>query len=132
MSKFEKRLRKNHQHLENALVIGTAFGHLEDLLAVFKTVFVLASVPPTIKARNLVYRETAENLEQMYDISTVFVDLKHLNGIERVMPLIKKYRSTILVEGNDPIGRNLSGELYKNHYKCVDLQGTHHVWKLEK
>ncbi len=57
MAKFAKRLKKLSGYTENALVVGTAFGNLDQLLEIYINVFVINDEPPSVKARNLIYKE---------------------------------------------------------------------------
>lgn len=132
MGKFEKRLSKSSKNVENALVIGSGFGKLEEILSVYKTVFVWAPTPPAIKAKNLVYRENFDHINQLTDISAIIFDINQLQFLDITVPVWKRYHSSILIEGNEPIGRDLSKTLYINNYRCVDQQGFYHVWKLQK
>lgn len=130
MSKFEKRLRKSSRDMENAVVVGTAFGQLEEILSIYKTVFVISPTPPILKSKNLIYRENFSNLEQLGNISAIFIDKNQIHHLAAVMVLGSKNKSPVLVEGNEPIGRELSGPLYSHGYRCIDLQGLYHVWKI--
>lgn len=130
MSKFEKRLRKSSTSVDTAIVIGTAFGHLGEILSIYKTVFVISPSPPDLKSKNLIYRENFNNLEQLGNISTIFVDKSQIHYLSLITPLGSRNRASVLVEGNEPIGRDLSGPLYASGYRCTDLQGLYHVWKI--
>ena len=54
MDKIEKRLRKLVKGPENAVVVGTAFGNIEVILDIYKTVFVINDKPLDIKSKKLV------------------------------------------------------------------------------
>ena len=128
MTKFEKRLSKAIGKCENAIVVGNGFGYLEPLLAICKTVFVISAQPPEIKAKNLVYREGFNRIEHLSDISVMFVDLNQLHTLEMTSPMWTRYYPSIIIEGAEPIGRDLSGVLYKNHYACTDTKENFHIW----
>lgn len=128
MSKFEKRLKKISKGVENAIVVGNAFGHLEELLLIYKTVFIVASSRPEIKSKNLVYREDFKDLSHLPEISMVFFDLDQVHHLNAVATVMTRYRPTIVIEGNDAIGRDLSKPLYDNNYRCTNLLGLYHIW----
>ena len=129
MDKFKKRLAKASKHQQNALVIGTGFNRLADLLDIYKTVFIFSNPPVEIKARNLIRKETIESTLSAIDVSVIFIDLDCLHLMPATIPLWHRWKPLIMIEGNDPIGRDKSQELYKNHYRCIELQGVHHIWK---
>ncbi len=129
MDKFVKRINKLAKNLENAIVIGTGFGNLNILLEHFKTVFVIGGNYPNIKARNLVYRQDFKDLSYMSDVSAIFIDLDRISDLEHIIHHAVRCKSSVVIEGNDPIGRDLSKPLYSNHYECKALQGFFHVWQ---
>jgi hypothetical protein len=53
MNKIQKRLRKLSRNNTHALVLGSAFGILDQILEIYDTVFVVSESPPAIKAKNL-------------------------------------------------------------------------------
>lgn len=129
MDKFVKRIHKLAKHLENAIVIGNGFGNLHILLEHFKTVFVIGGTYPEIKARNLVYRQDFDDLSYMTEVTAIFIDLSRITDLENIMHHAVRCKSSVVIEGNDPIGRDLSKPLYGNHYECTSLQGFFHVWQ---
>ena len=131
MSKLIKRLRKLIKTPENAVVLGQGFGHMDIILNLFNTIFIFSWDKPTLKAKNLIFRENFDDLSPLDHVSMVFVDLNQLQHLEKIMPLCIRYRSLIIVEGNEVIGRDLSKVLYANNYRAVDQHGFYHVWKLQ-
>jgi len=130
MSKFQKRLSKLLKNYENAVVVGQGFGHLDEIIEIFKTVFVISDLPPKIKSKKLVYREGFNNLSQISEVSIVFIDLIELHNLENVSQLWVRSKSFVAVEGNDPIGREFSKPLYSSNYHCTGLHGAYHIWEL--
>ena len=58
MTKFKKRLHKLSRNHAHALVLGSAFGILDQVVEIYNTVFVVSAEQPAFKAKNLVYKET--------------------------------------------------------------------------
>jgi hypothetical protein len=132
MDKFEKRLRKVSKNTENALVIGTAFGSLEKILSIYRTVFVISEDCPTIKAKNLVYRENFDHLNLLSEINVIFFDLNTVAKLEIIKDFWQRHNSKIVIQGNDPIGREFSKPLYETGWGCTSLQGMFHIWEKMK
>lgn len=132
MNKFQKRITKLSKNWQTALVIGNAFGHLEDLLGIFDTVFVIADHPPAIKARNLVYREMFDQFEQLSDIHFMFYDRNTIEMFRSSMGIWNRNKPVVIIEGHDVIGRDLSGHLYTNSYNAVHQEEEYHVWKMKQ
>ena len=129
MNKFEKRLTKIAGNTQNAVVIGQAFGELETVLNIFKTVFIFSLDATKVKAKNLVYRENFNDLNPLTDISAILIDLDQLQHLENISQIWNKNKCVVLIQGNDPIGREFSAALYRDNFRCTDQQGVYHVWK---
>ena len=129
MDKFQKRVCKLSKQLENCLVIGQGFGHLDKLVEIFQTVFVIDECRPEFKARNLVYKEKFDDVHSITAITVVFFDLDKVSELEKVSEIWYRYKSVIIIEGDTPIGRDKSGSLYRLGYGCTSLQGYFHVWE---
>jgi hypothetical protein len=129
MAKFAKRLRKLSGYTENALVVGTAFGNLDQLLEIYTNVFVVDDDPPSAKARNLIYKENFNDLNTLAQVGAIFIDLDKIDQLEVLEDFWQKHKSTIFVEGNDCILRHLSKPLFKTGWQCTSLQGIYHVWE---
>lgn len=132
MPKFKKRISKTHPHsLQNALVIGRGFGFLESITETYQTVFLIDLTRPDTKTKNLVFKENYDDLHLLVDVSTVFFDLAKINDINLIAPVFTRWKSLVIVEGNEPIGREFTQSLYHHGWRCTSLQGFFHVWELK-
>ena len=129
MAKFAKRLRKLSGYTENALVVGKAFGNLDQLLEIYTNVFVVDDDPPAAKARNLIYKENFDDLNVLTQVGAIFIDLDKIDKLVILEDFWQRHKSTIFVEGNDCILRHLSKPLFKTGWQCTSLQGIYHVWE---
>lgn len=129
MNKFEKRLRKFSKNTHNALVIGTAFGVLAEIIPIYDTVFVISDVPPQIKSKKLIYRENSQYLNLLPAIDVMFFDISTLDNLETFSTVWRNANTVILIQGHDPIGRHLSLPLYHSGWRCTNLQELYHVWE---
>lgn len=129
MAKFAKRLRKLSGYTENALVVGKAFGNLDQLLEIYINVFVIDDSPPAAKARNLIYKENFDDLNILTQVGAIFIDLDKIDKLDILEDFWQRHKSTIFVEGNDCILRHLSKPLFKTGWQCTSLQGIYHVWE---
>jgi len=129
MNKFQKRLCKLDKNQVNAVVIGCAFGNLENILEIYATVFVIDENLPSVKAKNLVYRENFHNLNAITEVSAIFFDLSRLDQFEMVKDFWQRNKSKVIIEGDEPIGREFSKPLYDSGWGCTSKQGVFHVWE---
>ena len=132
MNKFEKRLKKISKNIENCLVVGQGFGHLEELTEIYNTVFVIDKTRPELKVKNLVFRDNFDDTSYMPGISSVFFDLNSISELEKSSPVWLKNKSLVIIEGDSPIERHLSTPLYRAGWQCTSVQGFFHVWEPKK
>jgi hypothetical protein len=129
MTKFKKRLHKLSRNHAHALVLGSAFGMLDQVVEIYDTVFVISEVQPAFKAKNLVYKETFVKLDHIQNITSIFIDQNELCNLDKVEALWKKYNSKIFVEGGVRIDNAVAKPLYDSGWACTSLQGIFHVWE---
>ena len=132
MNKIKKRLSKLSKNANSALVIGTAFGHLAQLLDLYATIFVVNEDTDELKAKNLIYRQNIERLDNIVNVGAVFFDIKDIHKLESLQAFWKKNNSLIFIEGGDPLPRDLSKPLYDSGWRCTSLQGEFHVWEKQQ
>lgn len=129
MSKFIKRLSKAGLNFDTALVVGEDFVPLDDLLKKFNTVFVIADNSPSIKARNLIYRNFKSSLDALPTISTFFIQEKYNSLISNYLPLLTKSKATLVIWNSDLLDREKIKPLLNYKYKRVSKEYTYHFWK---
>jgi hypothetical protein len=129
MSKFSKKIKKYLDNNHSVLVIGQGFGHLEDLINIFKTIFIVDNTENRTKFKNVIYRENFDNITDIGPVSAIIVDLNKVQYLELMPTYWTKYKSIVLIEGNEPIDRSKSTYLYKYGYRCVEQLGFCHAWK---
>lgn len=130
MKKFQKRIKKTVGKTNTCIVVGNGFGNLSNLLEIFQNIFLLSDKPIETRARNLIYRESYADLTNIMEVNGVFVDLDHVNRLPDIVPSVLRHNCPIMIQGNEPIGRDLSRPLYDHYYNCTDQQGDFHVWRI--
>lgn len=128
MSKFTKRIKKTIKIEGNALIVGDAFGYLEDVLELFPSVFVVDNIKERIKARNIIYRDDLNDLNLLPEIGVVFLDLKYKTQLSSFENLIIKYRPIFVIEGNDFIAIEHTKKFFHHGYKGTNQSGLFHIW----
>ena len=129
MNKIQKRLHKLSRNRAHALVLGSAFGILDQVVEIYDTVFVISSTQPAVKAKNLIYKETFVKLDHIQNIASIFIDHNELYHLDKIEALWKKDNSIIFVEGGDRIDNTIAKPLYDSGWACTSLQGIFHVWE---
>ena len=129
MTKFQKRILKTREKLENCLLIGEGFGFLEDCLEIFSTVFVINEKTPTIRVKNLIFRNDNDQLSQISEITHIFFDRDKITMLENYQHLWLKHNAVVVIEGDNPIEREFSKSLYGSHWQCTNTLGYFHIWE---
>jgi hypothetical protein len=127
--KFSKRMRKGNRTSRNVLVLGTELGNLEDLLDTFGTVFVVNGSTPRIQKRNIVYRETFDNINLITDIDLIIIDLDQQQFIPELTQIWRKANPTIIVQGPELISMEYQKILKADHYAIREVAKSYYVWK---
>lgn len=131
MSKFAKRLKKlGKKHLETAILVGSDFSNLENLLEVFGTVFVISNTTPEVKTKNLIHLRDLDYASSLYNIDMIFVN----QGFDRdslrfLTPLLRRTHPIILLNENYNIGVDFKEFLFKLRYEMIDINLGYQIWK---
>ena len=132
MNKFQKRIAKNIKKSPiDCLVVGNGFGHFDDILEMFDTVFLIESTVSK-KARNLIKRKDFNTVFGLKNISGVFMDLEKVETIDSLSPLLSGSWPDIFVEGNDVLERQYTSVLYQLGYRAVSQLDFCHQWSVIK
>jgi len=129
MTKFTKRVTKMTRPPLDAVVFGTAFGHLADLFDIYKTVFVCGGEIPSYKRKNLIYRTDVRSTLSLSNTSIVFVDLDRVKVLDEIGQLLTNAKPDIIVQGKEVIPRGYTENLYRIGYRAVEQSKNFHVWK---
>jgi hypothetical protein len=131
MGKFSKHLKKENKNLKNVLVIGSAFGNLEDLVESGINIFVVYPKDESIRRKNIIYREDLSSIHVLSDIDFIIIDKELIHVIPNLEPVWKKHKTTILVEGS--IGDSLEQHkfLKSQRYQITEIKKWHHIWKIK-
>jgi len=132
MPKLVKRIRKNFKNPRNVLVLGTGFGFLSEICDHFNNVFIISTLKEPIKRKNLIYRETFDSVELLPDLDVVMIDRNQDCNIDKLKPLLLKYRPILLVEGNIIFDRNEYKFLKNFSFSVTEMFGDYHLWKFVK
>lgn len=129
MSKFTKRVIKSIKVEGNALVIGDGFGFIHDILDLYQTAFVVLNEEPRLKAKNIVYRDSIDDLQLLPDITVAFIDLKYKDKLNNFENLMIKLKPVLLIEGDEILNVQYTRGIYKLGYRCLSEHGFFHQWK---
>lgn len=132
MSKFKKRLTKSTKKFSSAIVLGKGFGYLDEICEEFGTVFIHSVTEPEIRIKNLVKRNSIDSLTGLHPISHIFIDRDYVKCLDYLTNLFLKEHSDVIIEGDEPIDRSRSTNLYRHGYECVEKLGFAHYWKKVK
>jgi hypothetical protein len=129
MSKQTKRINKIKKNPKNALVVGSAFGELNQYVDVFSTTFVWQSSGDKLRRKTVVYRDTVESLNQLAEIDFIFIDKDHFAEIKNLHSVWRKSKSVILTQGTTFTEKALQKFLNSEHYYAVEVTKQYMIWK---
>jgi hypothetical protein len=129
MSKLSKRLSKLVKFPRNAIVVGPGFGYLEEISDFFQTVFILGLQTPPLYKKNIVFRETFDNLEILLDVDAMFFDKTSYQHFKRLQTVWNFHKSLIIVEGNELSTQPDWKFLKTIGYQITNIHDEYHIWK---
>jgi hypothetical protein len=126
MSKYSKRISKLVKNPRNALVLGSAFGFLNELVGLFSTIFVLNEDPNRLRHKTIVYRDSIDLIQ---DIDIILVDLDYFDQIKNLHTIWRKTNPVILLQGSSFSNKKIQKLLNSENY--VGMEQTNHyiIWK---
>ena len=131
MSKFTKKISKVHKELKDILVVGSAFGNIEELLDSCSTVFISHPKDENLRRKNLIYRESLDSIQLLHNIDFIIIDQDLINVIPTLERVWKKWSSALVIEGGTDTSMPYNKFLKLHSYQIVDIQKHYHVWKLK-
>ena len=129
MNKFIKRISKSKKNIRNILVVGTGWEKLPNLCDVFASVFIISTGPQDFRRKNLIYKESFDQIETLPDIDAIVMDRDQDIHVSKLLPLLNKYQSVILVQGVELFAKTEHKFLKTYGYAVVEMFGDSHLWK---
>lgn len=112
--------------------MGTGFGFLPEICDHFNSVFIVSTLNEQLKRKNLIYRESFDGIELLPDLDVVFIDRNQDCNIEKLRPLLLRYRPVLLVEGKEIFGKSEYKFLKNFQFSVTEMFGDYHLWKFVK
>ncbi len=133
MNKFTKRIVKSTKNQSVCLVVGTAFGNLEELANVFDTVFLHTNDRSSaLKKKNIVFLEILDTHTDISLVSTIFMDMDYISKLPDLRSMMTKYSPTIMIGSGEFIDKTWNKFLNDHRYQIVELFKDYQIWKMKK
>jgi hypothetical protein len=128
MTSLIKRISKDTKNLNCCIVVGNAFGNLEEVSNAFNTVFIMSTEMRDFKKRNIVYRSSFDNIVEIPYIDAVFFDADQLEHIPKLETVLKKCRVIIYIGSKDIPSLYYFRFLESCKYEVTEIQKHYHKW----
>ena len=129
MSKYTKRINKIVKNPRNALVVGSAFGMLNELVGLFSTIFVISDDAEKIRHKTIVYRNSVNDLILVSDVDIILVDLNYFNTIKHLHTVWRKTKPAILLQGSTFSDKKIQKLLNSENYFGTEQTSHYIIWK---
>ena len=129
MGKFANRLRKTKKHAEHCLVLGNAFGNLEEILLFFSAVFVINEISSKIRTKKIIYKENFKETYGLPNIDFVFIDFDQLDRLSDVQDILVKFRPLIYIGHGEFLDKKYGSFLGKLGFEIVEINKKYQVWQ---
>jgi hypothetical protein len=128
MSKFNKRILSASKNSRNCLILGSGLGYFNEIVDTFDTVFIVFEKNRNVRKRNIIYRETLDNIDVLSEIDFVFVDAAYFDVFKKLRPLWLKCRPVFLLEGEDLFGLENYKYFRSESYALVEKYKNMQKW----
>ena len=129
MTKFIKKITKNVKDTQSCIVLGRGYGHFDELIEIFKTVFVLSNGVDEIRKKNIVYRTDFSDTDPLPYIGAVFVDEDQFDNLGTIDSIIRKHKLLIYVGTREFIPTEYAKFFNKRNYEVVEIFKDSQLWK---
>ena len=129
MNKFIKRISKSKKNIRNILVVGTGWEKLPNLCDGFASVFIISTGSQDFRRKNLIYKESFDQIETLPDIDAIVMDRDQDMHVSKLLPLLHRYQSVILVQGVELFSKTEYKFLKTYGYAVTEMFGDSHLWK---
>ena len=129
MHKFIKRITKSKKNIRNILVVGTGWEKLSNLCDGFASVFIISTGSQDVRRKNLIYKESFDQIGTLPDIDAIVMDRDQDIHSSKLLPLLNKYQSVILVQGIELFSKPEYKFLKTHGYAVVEMFSDSHLWK---
>ena len=129
MNKFIKRISKSKKNIRNILVIGTGWEKLPLLCDEFASVFIISIGSQDLRRKNLIYKESFDQIGTLPDIDAIVMDRDQDIHVSKLLPLLHRYQSVILVQGVELFSKTEYKFLKTYGYAVTEMFGDSHLWK---
>ena len=129
MNKFIKRISKSKKNIRNILVVGAGWEKLSNLCDGFASVFIISTGSQDLRRKNLIYKENFDQIETLPDIDAIVIDRDEDIHVSKLLPLLNRYQSVILVQGVELFARAEYKFLKTYGYAVTEMFGDSHLWK---
>ena len=132
MSKLIKRIRKGDKNPGNCLVIGTVWGEFSNIIEHFKNVFVKITDKPYIRAKNVIARDTFQEMALFPQIDYVFIDFDCLSEIKTVEKVFTHYSPLIYIGHGEFLDKEQNKYLNSLSYEIIEIKKDCQIWKRKR
>lgn len=129
MGKFANRLRKTKKHAEHCLILGNAFGNIEEILLFFNTIFVVGRTNLKIRTKKIIYKEDLRETYGFPHIDFVFIDFDQLDRLSDVQDVLGKFRPLIYIGHSEFLDKKYGSFLGKLGFEIVEINKKYQVWQ---
>lgn len=133
MSDINKKLKKFSRSTQTAIALESSPDMLESLSEVFNTVFVFAINPPTVKKRNIIYRELVSEVDQIPEVGLVYAEAEGIDHLPTLQTIFQHHKPTLMIGSGEYVHKKMSRWLNEHvRYEMVELAKRWQLWKLKQ
>lgn len=133
MSDLTKKLKKFARTPQTAIALEASSEMLESLSKAFNTVFVFAVNPPSVKKRNLIYRELVADIDQIPEVGLIYAEAGGIEHLATLLTVFQHHKPTLMIASGEYLHKKAARWLNEHvRYEMVDITKHWQLWKLKQ
>lgn len=132
MASLAKKIRKTLVKTGNAVCINASDEIIKDMSEHFPSVFVLIQRESLFKKKNIIYRESFDDLNKLPEIRFIYVGRESVEDIPKIKNFIEQYQPVLILETNEWLNKKHSRILAELRYQIIDKQKHWQLWTLPR
>lgn len=129
MASLAKKLGKILRNNRNVVMLEPSSEMLVEMSLHFDNVFVFTEKQPSVKKKNIIYRQGFENFDSLPDVSLLYVGKDSIDKLLNCQNLLLKSRNFVMIESADELGKKLKRLFSSASYELTEISKKWQMWK---
>jgi hypothetical protein len=132
MASLAKKIKKSVVKSGNAICIEASDATVSDIADYFPNVFVFSNEDSVVKKKNIIYRESIEDLNKLPEVRFIYIGGESVHSITKLKTFIEQYQAVLVIGTGEWLNKKHARSLAEIRYKIIDKSKHWQLWTLPK